>query len=175
MFHRCILLFVVVSLAVSGVPAWAAVGYFVNVSSFNPSTTTDLQAFPTGVSPLSAGGGVSVEASTAANANYYDVCYYSGGTAGTFSRMASALSYSGATYSHAVGSNMNDEGDFTSTVFQATPQVQWLTTNQGTNTTYYNNVPSGSGQQIRGIGIDENDNICGVYTGRSTTYAPIPI
>ena len=69
----------------------------------------------------------------------------------------------------------------------ATPQVQWLTTNGGTNTTYDANVPSGSGQQIRGIGIDGNDDICGTYTtgsgnspcisfnngsSRFTTYTP---
>ena len=57
---------------------------------------------------------------------------------------------------------------------RATPQVQWLTTNGGTDTTYNANVPSGSGQQIRGIGIDDNDDICGTYTGRATTSGVWP-
>ena len=109
--------------------AWAT-SVFVNVSSFNPSGTTDLQAFPTGVSPLRRRrrrfrGGVNGRQCQLLRR----VLLFRRHGRDLF-RMASALSYSGATYSHAVGSNMNDQGNFTSTVFQATPQVQWLTTNQ---------------------------------------------
>ena len=173
MFHRFVLLFVIASLAISGGAAWAT-SIFVDINTKNVSSTVDLTAYPTGVSPLGAGGGVCLEGAQGAGTNYYDVCYYSGGTAGTMSNMSAALTYSGATFQHACGANMNDKGDFTSTVFTLTPQVQWLTTNQGATTTYNNNVPSGSGQQIRGIGIDENDDICGIYTGRGTTYGAWP-
>ena len=86
MFHRCILLFVIASLAVSCSAAWAT-SIFVDINSKNVSTTVDLQAYPTGVSPLGAGGGVCLQGAEASNASYYDVCYYSGGTAGTMTNM----------------------------------------------------------------------------------------
>ena len=166
MFHRYLLLFVVASLTVSGRTAWAF-DVFVDVNAKNASTTADLQAYPTGVSP---GGACVLQGATASNASYYDVCYYPGGPAGAMTNIDAAFNYSSARFGRAMGDAMNDHGDFTSNVFVATPQAQWLTTNGGTNTTYNANVPSGNGQQIRGIGIDENDDICGVYTGRSTTY-----
>ena len=53
MFHRYVLLFVIASLTVSGRAAWAS-DVFVDINSKNVSSTVDLQAYPTGVSPLAA-------------------------------------------------------------------------------------------------------------------------
>ena len=81
MFHRCILLFVIVSLALSGGAAWAA-SVFVNINAHNSLTNRDLQAFPAGVS---AGGVVVLQGlQTTGNPPYcMDACYYSGGSNGT--------------------------------------------------------------------------------------------
>jgi hypothetical protein len=176
MFHRCVLLFVVASLALSGSAAWAA-GVFVDINAFNNQTNRDLRAYPTGVSPLSAGGGVVLQGAQNLTANpvpYYDSCYYSGGTSGVMSNLSSTLVAGSVTFNRSDGDAMNGNGDFTNSVIQNTPQVQWLTTNHGTNTTYYDNVPTGAGNAIRGIGIDSNDDICGMYTGRPTTYGAFP-
>ena len=60
MFHRCILLFVIASLAVSGGAAWAT-SIFVNVNAHNALSNRDLQAWPAGVS---AGGAVVLPGAT---------------------------------------------------------------------------------------------------------------
>ena len=133
MFHRYVLLFVIASLAVSGGAAWAF-DVFVNVNATNARSRKTFRPSQPASPPA---GLVLWRGRRLSNANYYDVCYYPGTPSGTMTSMDSAFTYSGATFLHAVGGNMNDQGDFTSTVFQATPQVQWLTTNQGTNTTYY--------------------------------------
>jgi hypothetical protein len=177
MFHRSILLLLIASLALSGGAAWAA-GVFVDINSFNNQSNRDLRAYPTGVSPLSAGGGVVLQGAQNLTANpvpYYDSCYYSGGTSGVMSNLSSTLVAGSVTFNRSDGDAMNQNGDFTNSVIQNTPQVQWLTTNHGTNTTYYDNVPTGAGNAIRGIGIDSNDDICGMYTGRpGTTYGAYP-
>ena len=174
MFHRSVLLFVVASLAVSGGAA-RATSLFVNINANSTISGKDLTACPTGVSPLSAGGGVCLQGAQGSNSNYYDVCYYSGGTAGTMTSMDSTYTAGTVTFTKSVGGAMNDGGDFTSTATTNVPQPQWLTTNHGTNTTYDASTPSGSGQAYRGIGIDSNDNICGAYTtgsGTSASYSP---
>ena len=176
MFHRCVLLLAVAAITVSSGAALAA-SVFVDINSFNNQSNRDLRAYPTGVSPLLVGGGVVLQGAQNLTANpvpYYDSCYYSGGANGVMSNLNSTLVYGSVTFNRSDGDAMNENGDFTNSVIQNTPQVQWLTTNHGTNTTYYDNVPTGSGNAIRGIGIDANDDICGTYYGRPTTYGTYP-
>ena len=136
MFHRCSFFLLALSLAVSGGPAWAT-SVFVNVGATNTSSTTDLQAIPTGVAT---GGAAVMAGAQTTNASYYDVCYYSGGAAGTMknvlSQFTSTISGAGAA-SRTVGDSMNDQGDFTSLFFVTAPQVGWLTTNGGTTVTSF--------------------------------------
>ncbi len=172
MFHRSVSLFVVASLAVSGGAA-RAFDVFVDVNANSTISGSDLQAYPTGVS---LGGTCLLQgARSTSGTNFYDVCYYSGGASGTMTSMDSTLTAGTLAFGMSVGGDMNDQGDFTSTVVTQTPQVQWLTTNGGKNTTYYLNPPSGSGQAMHGVGIDSNDDICGAYTtgsGTSAGYSP---
>jgi probable HAF family extracellular repeat protein len=173
MCHRCILLVVVASLALSGGAAWAT-SVFVDINTFNNQSNRDIRAYPTGVSPLSAGGGVVMQGAQNTTANpvpYYDSCYYSGGTSGVMSNLASTLTYGTVTFNRSDGDAMNDNGDFTNSVIQNNIQVQWLTTNQGTNTTYYQAPQTGGNYATRGIGIDGNDDICGAYYGNRGTTA----
>ena len=122
MFRRCILLFVVASLAVSGGPClgdehlrqhqllqpqW-------HDRPYRPSPPASARSAPAGAFPWRRRRPPMPTITTCAT--------IPAARPGPLTRMASALSYSGATYSHAVGSNMNDQGDFTSTVFQATPR-----------------------------------------------------
>jgi probable HAF family extracellular repeat protein len=170
MFPRSVLLSVIVSLAVSG--GARAYDVFVDVNANSSISGSDLSAYPTGVS---AGGACVLQGARDSGANYYDVCYYSGSAGGTMTSMNSTLTAGTLAFGMSVGGDMNDQGDFTSTVVTQSPQVQWLTTNHGTNTTYDANVPSGSGQALHGIGIDSNDDICGTYTtgsGTSAGYSP---
>jgi hypothetical protein len=176
MFHRCILLFVVASLAVSVNSAWAT-SFFVDIANYNTSTDTNI--YPTGVCPLSAGGGVVLQGGT--GSSWTDPLYYSGGTSGTMSKTNSTFTYtnpytsSSETLTGAFCQDMNESGDFCTAGFQTAPQAQWLTTNQGTNTTWSMFGAQGysAGQYAdRGLGIDSNDDICGTYNS-SQAYAYI--
>ena len=117
MFHRSVLLFVTALLTVSGGAAWAF-DVFVDINAKSAISGRDLSAYPTGVS---SGGACVLQGAQGSSANYYDVCYYSGSASGTMTSMAAALTYSSATFSRAMGGAMNDQGDFTSTVFAGHP------------------------------------------------------
>jgi hypothetical protein len=176
MFHRCILLLLGAGLAVSGGAVWATGLSFVDISALNTSTTVDLQSCPMGVGP---GGTAVLAGAKLNNANYYDVCYYSGGTSGTMSNINShfTTTISGAgTPSNSCGSSMNDQGNFTSCFFTGTPAVGWLTSNGGTTvTSFVQHALSGTTYQTRAIGLDDNGDISGVCIGTTGTIPYVSV
>ena len=87
-FHRCLLLLLAASLSVSQ-GAVGAESTFVDVEPLNSSATADLQSFPT----VANGGAAVLGRAQASNSNYYDVCYYSGGSSGTMTNVMSQFTH----------------------------------------------------------------------------------
>ncbi len=156
MFHRCLLILAVASLALFGGPAWAS-SVFVNMSA----TDGNLQAWPTGISPT---GGVIMQGYYPSQSQYYTPYAYPAGTAGgTMTNINSAFTYPNGTLSNlarSLSTAMNASGQ--STLCEWTPnKVGWIYSG-GTNgtATYYTNPVS---TWTLSLGIDNNGDTCGQY------------
>ncbi len=113
MLSRCLLFFLVASLAVSA-GALRANPLFVDISATDGNT----QAWPTGVSA----GGAVVMQGLQSTRGYFDIDYYPGGTTGTMTNVNALFNNSSTSYAGA----MNDSGQFTAYVVFPGPHYGWL-------------------------------------------------
>ncbi len=157
MFHRCLSLLLVTSLAVSAGAAWAN-AVCVDISA----TDANAKAWPTGV----CASGAVVMQGMQTSGSYYDIDYYPGGATGTMTKINSLFNNGSQFYAGA----MNDSGQATVYKVALGGHQGWLYSGGTTATSFnvlYDGVNSAAG--TLSAGIDSAGDIAGTYQATNTS------